>query len=330
MPNFDPNFRNMKRIVLVFVLSLLLNGCDDGNLSQEQISFDTVSTQSCSSNNIIYKIKGQEALLLQIPSSSFPVEPTPVGVPVIINISNTNRVIYRFYNGSISGSTFCETIPPSKPTVTDEWTATAGKIQITTTAIKTTNASTGRTTITGYNHNIVFKNITFAKSNGTQVYETFSFGDFTTTATPILFGFDDTLEQCSTSKQVYNYNSAEAITLDNIETGLIQNQITPLNTPRTALIGTTTNKLTYRLFTGGVLTPSYFCNTTIPILPSVSQEWIADAGVTNVKGIIEVTTTSVLGAYTHRIVLKRVTFSKGNNNFTLGDSYVLGDLITTN
>nr|WP_314867248.1 hypothetical protein [uncultured Flavobacterium sp.] len=320
----------MKRAFYGLIIALVFNSCDDGNLTQEVISFDTVTTQSCSTNNIIYKIKGQEALLIQIPSSSFTNEPTAVGSPTIIDINSTNRVVYRFYNGTISSNMFCETIPPSSPTVTDEWIATAGKIQISTTAIKTTNATTGKTSITGYNHNIVFKNITFAKQNGTQVYETFAFGDYSRTITPLAFGFDETLEQCSLSKQIYNYNSSEAITLDNIDTNLIQNQITPLNTPRTALIGTTANKLAYRLFTNGIVTPSYFCNTTIPTTPAISQEWIAEAGVANVKGTIEVTTTNVLNTYTHHIVLKKVTFVKGNNNFTLGDSYVLGDLITTN
>ncbi len=320
----------MKRALYGLIIAVVFNSCDDGNLTQEVISFDTVTTQSCSTNNIIYKIKGQEALLIQIPSSSFTNEPTTVGNPTIIDINSTNRVVYRFYNGTISSSMFCETIPPSSPTVSDEWIATAGKIQITTTAIKTTNATTGKTSITGYNHNIVFKNITFAKQNGTQIYETFAFGDYTRTITPLVFGFDETLEQCPTSKQIYNYNSSEALTLDNIDTNLIQNQITPLNTPRTALIGTTANKLVYRLFTNGIVTPSYFCNTTIPTTPAISQEWIAEAGVANIKGTIEVTTTNVLNTYTHHIVLKKVTFVKGNNNFTLGNSYVLGDLTTTN
>ena len=320
----------MKKIWSGILIALLFSNCSDGDLSQEVISFDSVATQSCTNNGIIYKIKGQEALLIQIPSTSFTNEPTATGSPTIIDINSTNRVVYRFYNGAISSSMFCETIPPSSPTVTDEWIATAGKIQISTTAIKTTNATTGKTSITGYNHNIVFKNITFAKQNGTQVYETFAFGDYSRTITPLTFGFDETLEQCPTSKQIYNYNSSEAVTLDNIDTNLIQNQITPLNTPRIALIGTTANKLAYRLFTNGIVTPSYFCNTTIPTTPAISQEWIAEAGVANVKGTIEVTTTNVLNTYTHHIVLKKVTFVKGNNNFTLGDSYVLGDLITTN
>ncbi len=320
----------MKRVLCGLIIALLFNSCDDGNLSQEVISFDTVTTQSCSTNNIIYKIKEQEALLIQIPSSAFTDEPSAIGTPSVIDINSTNRVVYRFYNGSIPSNMFCETIPPSSPSVSDEWVAIAGKIQITTTAIKTTNATTGQTSITGYNHSIVLKNITFAKQNGTQVYETFVFGDYNRSITPIVLGFDTTLERCSTSKQIYNHTSSEAIALDNLDTALIQNQITPLNSPRTAVIGATNNKLSYRLFTNGVLTPNYFCNTTLPTIPAISQEWIAEAGVTNVKGIIEVTTTNVLNTYTHRIVIKKATLVKGNNNFYLGDNYILGDLITTN
>jgi hypothetical protein len=310
-------------------LLFVLNSCDDGNLVQEDITFENTATQSCSTNNIIYKLKDKEALILEIPESSFINEPTLEGSPRIINISSTNRVVYRFYNGAVSANNICETIPPATPIVTDQWNATDGTIQIITSAVKKTDAVTGRTKITGYNHNVVFKNITFAKNNGTQVYETFPFGDYVTTATTLPFGFDETVEQCSSSKQIYNYTSSEALTLD-IDPDLIKNEITPLNSPRTGVIGTSINKLVYRLYSNGVLTPDYFCNATLPILPSISQEWIAESGVTNVSGIVEVTTSKVLETYVHTIVLKKVTFTKGNSDFTLGDSYTYGELITTN
>lgn len=319
----------MKKVVGLLFFLFVLNSCDDGNLVQEDITFENTATQSCSTNNIIYKLKDKEALILEIPESSFVNEPTLEGSPRIINISSTNRVVYRFYNGAVSTNNICETIPPATPIVTDQWNATNGTIQIITSTVKSTDATTGRTKITGYNHNVVFKNITFAKNNGTQVYETFPFGDYVTTATPLPFGFDETLEQCSSSKQIYNYTSSEALTLD-IDPDLIKNEITPLNSPRTGVIGTAINKLVYRLYSNGVLTPDYFCNATLPILPSISQEWIAESGVTNVSGIVEVTTSKVLETYVHTIVLKKVIFTKGNSDFTLGDSYTYGELITTN
>ena len=326
---FVSNTIHMKRVASLLVLALLLNSCDDGNLTLETIDFSTATTQKCTTNNnIIFKLKEKESLLLDIPESSFINEPSLINTPLLLDINTTNRVVYRFYNGTVASPTICESIPPATPIVTDQWIATAGKIEIFTTAVKVTNATDNSTKITGYNHNIVFKNITFAKSSGTQVYETFAFGDYVTSATSLPFGFDKTLEQCPTSKQIYDNNSSEALILD-IDPTLIVNSATPLNTPRTGLISATINKLTYRLFSG-LLTSSYFCTTTVPTTPAISEEWIAVAGVTNVSGIVEVTTTSFGTGFKHTIVLKNVTMKKGNNDFKLGDNYIYGELLTAN
>ncbi len=322
----------MKRVVSLLIFVLLLNGCDDGNLTMETINFEDVATQSCTTNDIIYKLKEKEALLLEMPKSIFVNEPTVPGTPKLIDIDNsTYRVVYRFYDGTVATDNICNTITPALPYVTDQWTVTAGKIQIITTSIKLTNTTDNSTRITGFNHNIVFKNITFDKGNGTNIkYETFPFGDYITSAVPLTFGFDKVLEQCPTSKQVYNYTSSEALTLDNIDPALIVNTETPLNTPRTALIGSVNNKLAYRLYSG-LLTPAYFCNTAVPILPSISEEWNAVNGVAGVSGIIEVTTIkNGTTAYKHTIVIKNATLKKGNSDFKLGDSYLYGELITTN
>lgn len=318
----------MKRILGLLVLVMLLNGCDDGNLVLETINFEDATTQSCSTNNILYKLKEKEALLLEIPTSSFINEPTEIGTPTEITIGGSNRVFYRFYNGTVAANNICETIPPATPSVTDQWTATGGTIQIITTAIKTTNTNDNSTRISGYNHNIVFKNITFAKANGTQVYETFPFGNYVTTATSLPFGFDKTLERCTvnTTNLLYNYNSSETLTL-NIDPSLIINAVTPLNASRTGLIGSSTNILTYRLYTG-LITGGYFCNTSIPTTPVVSQEWNAIAGVSGISGIVEVTTTTSGTAFKHTIILKKATLKKGNSDLSLGDSYIYGELLT--
>lgn len=309
--------------------ALLLNSCDDGDLIQEDISFEDASTQSCSTNNIIYKLKEKEALLLEIPKSFFINEPSLANTPISIDINNSNRVVYRFYNGAVAVDNICETIPPATPIVTDQWNATAGKIQIFTTAIKTVNSTDNSSKITGYNHNIVFKNITFAKNNGTQVYETFPFGNYVTPATPLPLLFDKTVEKCSASNLIYNYTTSEALTLD-IDPELIVNAVTAPNTPRKGIIGASKNVLIYRLFSG-LLTADYFCNTTTPATPTISQQWNAVAGVTDASGIIEVTTTTNgPNNFKHTIVLKNVTLKKGNNDFSLGDNYLYGDLLMSN
>ncbi len=324
---FVLNSIKMKRFLVVLVCVVALNSCDDGDLILETIDFESATTKSCSTNDILYKLKDKEVLLLEIPKSSFVNEPTVTGTPNLIDISGANRVVYRFYNGTVVADNICETIPPATPIVTDQWNATAGTIQIITTAVKTTNTNENSTRISGYNHNIVFKNITFAKTKGTQVYETFAFGDYVSSVTALPFGFDKILEQCSTSKQIYNYLSGEALTLD-IDPTLIVNAATPLNSPRIGLISATKNKLAYRLYSNGVLTPSYFCNTTVPSLPTISEEWVGVNGVSGTSGIVEVTTTTNGTGFKHTIILKNATLKKGNSDFRLGDSFIYGELLT--
>ena len=320
----------MKRFLGLLICAFAFNSCDDGNLILETINFEKATTQSCSTNDIIYKLKEKESLIFEIPKTTFVNEPTVPGTPTLININNTdNRVVYRSYTATIAADNICNTIPPATPTVVDQWKASAGVIQIITTPIKTTNTTDNSTRITDYNHNIVFKNIIFDKGNGTNLkYETFIFGDYITPATTLPFGFDKVVEQCPTSKQIYNYTSSEALTLD-IDPALIVNTETPLNTPRIGIIGAIKNRLTYRLYSNGVLTPSYFCNTTVPALPTISQEWNAVSGVSGVSGIIEVTTIkSGTIAFKHTIVIKNATLKRGNSDFKLGDSYLYGDLLT--
>ncbi len=331
---FVVNSIKMKRFLGLLACVFAVNGCDDGDLTLETIDFEDATTESCDTNGIIYKLKEKESLSFIIPQTAFVNEPTDLTDPTkpeLIDIDNSKyRVVYRFYNGTVAADNICDIIPPALPIVTDQWIATSGKIQIITTAVKSTNTIENSTRITGYNHNIVFKNITFDKGNGTQVYETFPFGDYVTKPTNnIAFGFDKVVEQCPISKQIYNYVGGEALTIDNIDPSLIVNTETPLNTPRTALIGSINNKVAYRLYSDGVVTPIYFCNTTIPALPLISEEWNAVNGVAGVSGIIEVTTIkSGTAAFKHTIVIKNATLKKGNSEFRLGDSYIYGEFLT--
>ena len=182
----------MKRFLGILFLVVIISGCDDGDLFLEDINFDKATVATCANNDIIYKLNEKEALLLELPGFIFPSETKTQEV----TIGGSNRVVYRFFNGTVKTDNICETIPPATPIVVDQWTAEAGgKIVITSTPIKTTDATTNSTKITGYNHYIVLKNITFQKTNGTQVYDDFIFGDYKTTVTSIPFAFTKTLGQ---------------------------------------------------------------------------------------------------------------------------------------
>lgn len=313
----------MKKIIGLLAFLALSISCDDGDLTVEAISFDDVAAQKCGINNIIYKIKSNEALLLEIPESSFANEPTPVGTPLSIEIGSSNRVIYRSFNGPIGIENVCATIPATSPIVIQEWLATSGTIQITTTAItvpSTSINSPNATRITEYNHYIVLKNVTFVKPSGTQLYETFVFGNYRTDATSLPFAFDDQVEKCPSSNLIYNWSGSETLLLD-IDPTLFQNT----SGTQTGVVSST-NKITYKFFNSG-LNNDYFCSDPQPASPTVKEEWIANDGVTNVSGIIEVTTTTFGTGFQHTIRLKKVTFKKGNSEFYLGDDYLYGSFI---
>lgn len=322
---FVSNTYKMKRFIGFVVLVLLLNACDDGELTVQSIDFTTVPAVKCNLNDIIYKLNGSEILALEVPASenAFINEPTISDTPRIINLNGTNRVVYRSYDGPVSTANICATLPATTPNVIEEWTANSGRIEIITTAVLNTNTTTNATTITKYNHYIVFKDVTFIKPSGVQVYETFVFGNYQTDATSLPFGFDvNSVQKCSTSNQIYNFSGSESLTLD------IAQSLYPNTVGTQSGIISATNKVTYKLFTSG-LSQSYFCVTPTPASPIVSEEWNAVDGISNVSGIIEViTTTESANSYRHFIHLKKVTFRKGNSTFTLGDDYLYGSFVT--
>jgi len=175
----------MKKILGLLSCILILGSCDDGDITTKGINFDpSAPVKSCSANDgLYYKINGPEALIVQTPSSSFANEITPENQPRTVLIDNTNtKVILRSFNATVSDSYFCSVIPPSTPDVTEEWDALtgvsgqSGYFEITTTEI----VNQGTQAITGYNHHIIFKNITFANSKSSFVYDNYVYGNYVT------------------------------------------------------------------------------------------------------------------------------------------------------
>jgi hypothetical protein len=76
-----------------------------------------------------------------------------------------------------------------------------------------TNTTPNSTKITGYNHNIVFKNVTFAKVMAARFMKHFLWS-YVNICHYFTFLFDQTLDKCSSSNQVYNFTSSEAMQLN--------------------------------------------------------------------------------------------------------------------
>lgn len=315
----------MKRILGILTLLLLITACDDGNLTVDVIDFSEVQAQKCPAKDVIYKIKDSEMLFLEIPATTFTENQTLPNTPIVLPINSTNKVTYRKYKDAVTATNICPSVPDATPAVSEQWAASAGTIQITATAVKTTDAD-GFTHITGYNYYIVLKDVTFEKPSGPQTYFEFIFGNYKTTVSSLAFGFDDEAEKISCDNRIINFSGSETLILDvgaNYPT-LFANAVT--TTPRTAVINST-NKLTYKLFANAV-NALFFCTTPTPSTPALLQEWNAVDGVEATSGIIEVSTTTFGTGFQHTIHLKNVTLKKGNSDFTLGTDYTFGSFIT--
>lgn len=316
---------SMKRISSILSLLFFITACDDGNLTVDAIDFSSGPIQKCSLKDILYKVQGSEMIFVEIPSSYFNSDQTPTGSPTEVNLSSSVKVIYRKYASETSSLNICPNAPEATPNLVEQWNATSGIIQITSTAIKTTNTTDNSTRISGYTYNIVFKNITFQKPSGPQVYETFTFGNYATTVSSLAFDFNQEVDKSTCSEKIYDFSGGEVFTLDVAEYAtLFANEVT--TTPRIALINSN-NKLSYRLYSGPI-TNAYFCAASIPATPTLTQQWDAIDGIAGTSGIIEVTTTTLGTGFQHTIRLKNVTLKKGNSEFSLGDDYLFGTLIT--
>lgn len=166
----------MKKLFVLAASVFMLQACDDGDITLESFNFDTVNIQECTNNNLIFKINGDEMLLINIPEASFANEETPDGSPRIINVSSSNQIIYRIYSGTVTDNSICDLIPPASPVVKNEWNATGGTIEIITDILYAADGIT----ITGYTHNIKFKNVNFSNPDNSFSFTEYDFGNYET------------------------------------------------------------------------------------------------------------------------------------------------------
>lgn len=328
----------MKKYAAFFLFALFLNGCDDGNLTVDNISFDddknAVPCGDAATSTLVYKLKTQEALLLQMPAGSFRNEnDSTYSYPIDSKGNGSYRVVYRAYDGTVESTNICGTIPPSTPKITEEWLGTDGVIEIESNANEVPNQTDGSSRITGYTHSVIFRNITFAKPSGIQTNEKFVFGNYVTTVATanLTFPADQQVIECSFMKGVYNYNTSFYLSIENMDDTFLENVITQTNQPRKFLISPTKNNVFYRTAKSGTgsFSESAICVEKKPTLPTVDQTWTGQLGKEGESGIIEVTTTKAGQTFTHTIVLKNVILVKGKASFKLGTSFLLGTINKT-
>ena len=122
----------MKKI-LVLLTACLIMSCDDGDIIVTSFDFDEQTLQTCTDFDFVYfKINpgNNETLALQF-TTALPFQ-TEEGTRQI-SLSSSNQITYRRFNSDITASYFCNAIPPTEPTVVQEFTSNVGDITLVTT-----------------------------------------------------------------------------------------------------------------------------------------------------------------------------------------------------
>lgn len=302
----------------------MLNGCDDGDLVAETIDFEGIDPQSCDleTNELIYKLKPQEALILELQEGTFD---DVIGEKnIIINPSGLPQLVYRTFDGVINLSNICDAIRPSTPNVKSEAKAIGGKIKIITTAnISEPSTTDGSTKINGFNHSIYMTDISYSITGGTQVDKDFYFGVLkTSTYTSPVVTFTATNAGYCDDTQLYNWSANTSMIITDLDPTLIQNIET--TEPRKSTITATQNKIVFNTYKTAGITAAYFCKTPRPTTPEIDETWNA-----SVNGTIEVVTTKSGTQYIHVITLKNIELSNsGGLKFKLPSSFIFGEITT--
>mgnify|MGYP003646667764 CR=1 FL=1 len=153
----------MKKYLLIGC-SILFFGCKDGDLQIETVDFDSIETvQSCntisaSTENVLFKINGDEALILTLPSGLLKNEASTTSIESAV--PGNSQISYRIFSETVTSAYFCDSPPPLTPTVLEEIEATGGSIIITTTA--------SEDNVT-FSHLVQLSGVTFLNENGSRI-----------------------------------------------------------------------------------------------------------------------------------------------------------------
>lgn len=312
----------MKKTVALLLITLGFVACDDGDLVFENLNFDDRDIEKCEDNELYFKIKDTELLLVDF-SATTNGEPTSVldtlaklNEPQELLTNGQTKIYYRTYESPITKNVICALLAPANPKVTSEYTSIPGG------TIKYTRTMTPVVTETSVNINhaytINFENITLSNGTSDIRYTTLPYGTYIYESNKMSFNFGT------------NFNNCE-----NVLTGNTSNEIVQLRLPEGFVFPTANQTQTINL-SGDVL--SYFVfkepfsldNDNPCAFPDKykKEEW------TTTSGSLQVETTAVKNAagnltgYKHVLKIVQAQFKKDNSSFVINER-ILGTYAPT-
>jgi hypothetical protein len=118
----------MKKILSILILSILLIGCDDGDIIVTSFDFEDANLETCGTvgNYVFFKINNnsQESISLRLNTTN---ELFLETATVAYTLDGTsNFVNYRKYDANLTSTYFCSSIPPTTPLVTVDYIGSSG------------------------------------------------------------------------------------------------------------------------------------------------------------------------------------------------------------
>jgi len=132
---------SMYKYLGVLFLLVVFTSCNDGDIIVTSFDFENQELSICGegTSKVLYNINNEnifETISFTLSSSQLSnldnVLATNTGQAISIQLTGSNEIIYRTYDGTVPNTYFCGVIPPSSPKVIEEFKSVGGTVLITT------------------------------------------------------------------------------------------------------------------------------------------------------------------------------------------------------
>jgi len=125
----------MKKLFLFLTISIFLSSCNDGDVIVTTFDFDDESLSDCgeAGGYVLFKINNttNESISLSLSTSD---QIYTINGDHTYSLNGEGNVVnYRRYSGAIEVDYFCNNIPPTSPSVNNEYIGASGEATVTTT-----------------------------------------------------------------------------------------------------------------------------------------------------------------------------------------------------
>ncbi|UII75244.1 hypothetical protein LV716_13375 [Flagellimonas sp. HMM57] len=324
----------MRNIFLPVLFLCLLYSCGDGDLQIEAVDFDEGSIQFCdqgqddTETTLLFKINSDETLILDLQANL--IENAPSDDPILSSIPTQSNLTYRLFSDDVTQAYFCDEIPPSTPTVTEEISATGGTVQIISTL------DTVSRTSKVYNHEIRILEVTLVNSQGESLTDQtgIDFGEYTTTE-------ESSVAQFFANFEDVTINSCEDTGENTVLTKILNDEYLNLTIPTSLLANSETGETPREatlsesiIFKNGTALTTVTTDSVCAGIEAINleNEFSTTEGTVSVSTTASEPNTEGVITYTHTISLSDFALqdlNEANAGTFEEEPYVFGTFTTT-